>query len=306
LSLELKENAEQVSRAVDAYIDHYFSEMAAIGHEIPQQNRVRDILQRKSEGTFLWVALVVEELKKAESWEVIDVVNEAPAGLLDLYHRMMEHIQLLNRGKPELCRGVLSAATAAYRPLRLAELGVLSGLPPDISSSCESVTMMVKLCGSFLTIRDKIVYTIHQSAQDFLSTDAFIFPSGIEDVHYTIFSRSLQVMSKTLQRDVYSLSAPGISIDQVKPPDPDPLAAGRYSCLYWVDHLLDCDTRGKSNNDLKDGGSVHKFLCQSYLYWLEALSLLRSLSNGVFMIRKLENRLQASFSILFYNIIRNS
>jgi hypothetical protein len=242
------------------------------------------------------VALVVQELKKAESWEVLHVINEAPAGLVEMYRLMMGQIQRLDRRKQELCRGVLSAATAAYRPLHLAELGVLSGLPPDISNTYESIATIVNMCGSFLTIRDNIVYTIHQSAQDFLSADTSIFPSKIQDIHHTIFSRSLKVMSRTLRRDAYSLGAPGFSIDQVKQPDPDPLATARYSCLYWIDHLLDCDTRRNTNSDLKDGGSVDNFLCKSYLYWLEALSLMRSLSSGVVMIRKLENWLKVNFS----------
>ena len=110
-------------------------------------------------------------------------------------------------------------------------------------------------------------------------------------------------MSQTLRRDIYSIRAPGISIDQVEAPNPDPLAAARYSCLYWVDHLVDCNTRGNSSNVFRDGGLVDNFLRHSYLYWLEALSLMRNLSSGVVMIRKLENRLQVSliFIILLGN-----
>ncbi|RFU32244.1 hypothetical protein B7463_g4094, partial [Scytalidium lignicola] len=306
LSLELKENAEQVSRAVDVYIDHCISELAKIQYEISLRDQVRDVLQRKSNGTFLWVALVVQELKKAESFEVLDVINEVPAGLEDLYRRMIDQIQQLDRRKPELCRAILSAATTAYRPLHLAELAVLSSLPFDISSSYKSIQTIVNMCGSFLTIRDNIVYTIHQSAQDFLSTDASIFPSGIKDVHYTIFWRSLQIMSRTLQRDIYSLGAPGFSIDQVKQPSPDPLAAARYSCLYWVDHLLNCDATEETRNDLKDGGLVDKFLCQSYLYWLEALSLIRGLSSGIIMIKNLENKLKTNKSPDLYAFIHDA
>jgi hypothetical protein len=111
-------------------------------------------------------------------------------------------------------------------------------------------------------------------------------------------------MSRTLRPDIYSLRTAGISIDQVKPPDPDPLAAVRYSCLYWVDHLVDSNTKG-NNRALEDGGSVENFLFQSYLYWLEALSLIGSLSNGIVTIRKLENWLEVSFYPLL-NIIRRS
>jgi len=110
-------------------------------------------------------------------------------------------------------------------------------------------------------------------------------------------------MSKTLKRDIYSLNAPGISIDQVKQPDPDPLAVVQYSCLYWVDHLIDCNIRGNVINDLKDGGFVYNFLSRSYLYWLKALSLTKCLPDGIVMVIKLES-LQVSFSMLFGYIIR--
>ena len=110
-------------------------------------------------------------------------------------------------------------------------------------------------------------------------------------------------MPRTLRRDVYSLSAPGFSIDQLRQPNPDPLAAV-YSCLYWVDHLLDCD-REDTINDVKDGGSVHQFLRTSYIYWLEALSLMKSLPDGIVMIIKLENWLQVSYAAFFEDVTRD-
>jgi hypothetical protein len=83
-----------------------------------------------------------------------------------------------------------------------------------------------------------------------------IFPSKKADVVYIMFLRSLEVMSKTFQRDIYGLYTPGFPIKKVEPPIPDPLAIAQYSCLYWVDHLLNCD-RGHTTNNLKDSGSVH-------------------------------------------------
>jgi hypothetical protein len=167
---------------------------------------------------------------------------------------------------------------------------------------------IIGLCGSFLTLRERTIYFVHQSAKDFLLKEASndIFPSRIDDMHYVIFSRSLQVMSRTLRLDVYSLSTPGISIDQVKQPDPDPLAAAQYSCLYWVDHLIDCDVRGNTINDLKDSGSVYNFLNKSYLYWLEALSLMKSLPDGIAMILKLENWLQVSYATFFDDVTKDN
>jgi hypothetical protein len=110
-----------------------------------------------------------------------------------------------------------------------------------------------------------------------------------------IFSRSLQAMCQILRRDIYSLRAPGIFIDQVNAPSPDPLATVRYSCHYWVDHLLDCGTRDNTIDNLS--GSVFDFLRRSFLYWLEALSLIDGLSDSILMIRKLESWLQVSVYI---------
>jgi hypothetical protein len=125
-----------------------------------------------------------------------------------------------------------------------------------------------------------------------------VFPSGKAKVNYTMFSRSLEVMSRTLRRDIYGLYAPGLLTEKVKPPLPDPLAAAQYSCLYWIDHLLDCD-RGRTTNDLEDGGTVYQFFRTSYLYWLEALSLMKSLPDGIVVIMKLENWLQVSYTVFF-------
>ncbi|KAF2474924.1 uncharacterized protein BDR25DRAFT_214455 [Lindgomyces ingoldianus] len=271
LSLELKENAAQVSWAVDSVLEK---------------------MQQKANGTFLWVSLVVKELKEVMTWEVLQVLEEVPTELKDVYRRMMKQIERLRRQYPELCRQVLSTVIAAYRPLRLQELHLLSGLPTQVQDVNQATTAIVKMCGSFLTIQEGSVYIIHQSARDFLSDEARhnIFPCGIGDVHHSIFSKSLQAMSKTLRRDMYSLRQLGYPAEYVKQPDPDPLAASRYSCVYWVDHLCNYHLSRSANrtSDLKDEGAINSFITKKFLYWLEALSLCKSIPHGVVAITRLE------------------
>ncbi|KAK0703385.1 hypothetical protein B0T26DRAFT_658964 [Lasiosphaeria miniovina] len=307
LSLELKVNAMQVSHAVNVYIDDKLSGLESLQDGIlledgtPIRDRVRDILRNKANGTFLWVALVLQELSKedVESWHVLQIVEEVPPGLQGMYDRMLNEIRRHKRDS-ELCRRILSTVTVAYRPLHLAEIGALSGLPEQITKSIESVRRIVAKCGSFLTVRDNQIYLIHQSAKDFLldrrtqrfPQDAFtwVFREGIEDVHHSIFSRSLNTMSIGLRRDMYDLRAPGIPIDEVQTPSPDPLATVRYSCVFWVDHLRD----SISDEDMPQCNTldvVRAFLEKKYLYWLEALSLLRAMSEGVIAIRQLEGLL---------------
>ena len=305
LCLEL--NPKSVSAAVSTYIEHKTLQLAD-QKKYDERTRVAVLqyLVSNANNTFLWVALVCENLKNVPRWKTLAKLNEFPPGLDSLYQQMISQIH--NSNDTDLCKEILAITLTAYRPITLIEITSFVEALEDIANDHESLAAIIRLCGSFLALRESTIYFVHQSAKDFLLKEASddIFPSSIRDIHYTIFSRSLQVMFKTLRRDIYSLRAPGISIDEVEPPDPDPLAAVRYSCLYWVDHLLDCGTGGNTINDFKDSGLVLKFLYQSFLYWLEALSLMEALSSGLLMIKKLENWLQVSFATLFDDVIREN
>jgi len=295
LSLEINAH-HHISNAVNAYIDHKVSDLVRLKqYDNKLQAQVNEQLRHKANGTFLWVALVCKELREVESWHALEVLSEMPSDLGQLYSRMMSQIRQLKRTDPESCRLILSTATLAYRPLHLLELASLAGLPEEFSLKPGLMTKLVGLCGSFLTIREGIVYFVHQSAKDYLITDAEleILPHGRAEGHGAIVSRSLQGMSNTLKRDIYQLQNPGISIEQVESVDVDPdlLAPVRYACVYWIDHLCEI---GKSLHDqvgLCDNGTIDLFLKKHFLHWLEALSLMRSISSGVVMVKKLENLL---------------
>jgi hypothetical protein len=292
LSLEL--NTKHVSHAVDVYIDHKVSQITSIEGDKALQDQVRHKIRHKADGTFLWVALVFKELQDVLSGEVLQVLEEVPADLIPLYDRMMEKIHLLRRKHPEFCRLILSTATLAFRPLHLLELWVLAGLKREILNIAE-LERVIRLCGSFLTIREDHIYLIHQSAKDYLSNNASaeIFLTGGADVHYDLFSRSLSALSQTLRRDIYDLDLPGVLIDQVIPVDPDPLAPVGYSCVYWVDHLCEIDrSSSRHRSGLTDEGQTFKFLKKHFLHWLEILSLLGKISEGIPMIRKLLHLVQ--------------
>ena len=297
LCLEL--NAESVSAAVGKYIRYKVDQLARLQkYDKKTGDTVRDHLSSNANGTFLWVALVCQHLEKISRWNTLAKLNMNmfPPGLDALYQRMME--QICNSDDVDICKRILACVATVYRPITLKELTSFDEVLEATSDDLELLGEIIGLCGSFLTIRDDIVYFVHQSAKDFLLGKASdgIFPSGMQEVHYMIFSRSLQTMSRTLRRDIYGLRAPGFPIDQINEPEPDPLAAVRYSCIYWVDHLRDFDSSRNAKDELQDGGAVDKFLRQKYIYWLEALSLLRSMSEGVLLMAKLEDLLQVSLT----------
>ncbi|KAL2861003.1 CASP C terminal-domain-containing protein [Aspergillus lucknowensis] len=78
LSLELQENAESVSVAIGPYISNKISKLESLQNEDTLQKYVQRALQEKAEGTFLWVAFVVQELEGVDRWK--DRIDERVGG----------------------------------------------------------------------------------------------------------------------------------------------------------------------------------------------------------------------------------
>lgn len=276
--LSLESRGESVSRAVNAYIS---SKLTTLGeqHLRPlEAKRIADELKQKSEGTFLWAAIVCKELESAQEYEVMEILTEMPTGLNDLYGKLVQDIKALKRKNATYCQSVLQTVTVAFRPLTLKELRELADLPRTVPA--EAVT---KMCRSLLTIRDDSIFFVHQSAKDYLSNEWHtVFKPSIRDMHKLMFSRSVETMEQILQENVYRLGHPGISIEDIRPPNPDPLLSVQYSCVYWITHLREAQPCSAE-------GQVGRFLRIHFLHWFEALSLIRSASACVYALRDLVN-----------------
>ncbi|KNB06131.1 hypothetical protein FOXG_06947 [Fusarium oxysporum f. sp. lycopersici 4287] len=234
---------------------------------------INNYLTSNADGTFLWVALVCQELAgpTVRKRHTLNTLKSLSPGLDSLYDRMIGHIS--DSEDAGLCREVLAIASVVYRPITLDELKILVESVKGFDR--DDLEEIIRACGSFLTLREGVIYFVHQSAKDFLLNKAFdqILPSGAAHQHHAIFSRSLEALSETLERDVYELGVPGFPIDQVSPPEPAPLASIRYSCVFWVDHFHDSEPQSRmSDKNLKDAGIVHDFLQKKYFNWLESLT----------------------------------
>ncbi|KAI3281193.1 hypothetical protein DTO002I6_9925 [Penicillium roqueforti] len=291
ISLELNET--YVSEAVSNFIRHKVGQLAKTKkYDEKTRESIYHYFSLKSQGTFLWVALVCEELVGISRRNTLKKLKAFPPGLNALYGRMIDRIRALDEADAKLCMRVLAIISTAYRPLTLKELNVFLDEPEDDCVDDEDLSEIISRCGSFLIQCEETIYFVHQSAQDFLKALSDIFPKGIEAEHYTIFMRSFQFIFKTLQRDIYNIKAPGLPAEKVRQPSPNPLKVAQYACVYWVDHFQDgkCDKIADPN--LHEGGCVDVFLRQKYLHWLEALSILGSVSYGITAMVKLDCLLQ--------------
>jgi hypothetical protein len=106
-------------------------------------------------------------------------------------------------------------------------------------------------------------------------------------------------LSKGLRHDIYDLRTPGVSIDEIQAPSPDPLIQLEYSCVYWVDHLFDrhSSTNKEPERGFQNGDATQGFLGQNYLRWLESLSLLSSVTKGVLSMCKLLHLLKVRIGL---------
>jgi hypothetical protein len=292
LSLEL--NAKSVSTGVNIFIQHKVLQLAKQkNYNEKTRDAVLNHLSSNANDTFLWVALVCQNLKTIPRWDVPAKLKAFPPGLDSLYERMMQ--QISSSDNANLCKRILATIAIVYKPITLKELTSLDETLESVVDDLESLRDIIGLCGSFLTLREDTVYFVHQSAKDFLFAKASeeVFASGgVEAHHSMVFYRSLQAMSKTLHRDMYNLRALGYPAEQVEQPDQDPLAVSRYSCIYWVDHLCESGSSANHKISLQDRGALDEFIRKKYLYWLEALSLCKSMSKGVVSMATLETFIQ--------------
>ncbi|KAK4220831.1 HET-E heterokaryon incompatibility protein, partial [Podospora fimiseda] len=304
-NLNLELNTKSVANAVNVYIYYKISQLSIKKkYNDKIKMAIQDYLLSNANGTFLWVALVCQALADPglRNWNALRTLQTFPPGLDSLYVRMIQEIKGCEDSN--LCRDILAVTATVCRPISLEEITSIVEMPDGLCDEPEALEEIISLCGSFLTLQDKTIYFVHQSAKDFLLGKAsnnnrhfqeafnWVFHLGKEEVNHTIYSRSLEAISTVLQRDIYGLSAPGFMIDQAPKQYPDPLAAMRYSCVYWIHHLCDLISTTSSKRDiLRENETIHTFFKTKYLYWLEALSLLGAMSDGIKAMKQLQSQL---------------
>lgn len=290
VSLHLELNQDSVCEAVEAFINCKVDQLAEEKqYDAKLKSDVKSYLAENADGTFLWVALVCQELADSKVFRKRHTrlrLELFPKGLDPLYGRMMAYIS--SSHDAEICREILALASVVYRPITLTELKTFLG--SQYEDDHDELPQIIGCCGSFLILRGDSIYFLHQSAKDFLLNKALdqILPLGLAYQHELIFKRSLQALSETLRRDICQLDHPGFDINEIPLGALKPLDTIRYSCVHWVDHFYDSEPTRLKNN-LGNGGDIHIFIQKKYLYWLESLSLLGSTVEGVKAIYKLED-----------------
>lgn len=132
-----------------------------------RQHMVRQILE-KSMGCFLWVSLVLQELKNVHtSTDVERILDKVPTDMNELYNRILDSMSAASYGK-HLTKAILTWTVCSTRPLKTFELHV--ALQLDIKDSTDSIEASIRsCCGQLVYVDAKSqVQMIHLTARDFL------------------------------------------------------------------------------------------------------------------------------------------
>ncbi|VZI02176.1 unnamed protein product [Fusarium fujikuroi] len=290
--LHLELNHASISNAVLKFVE---SKVTQLNSTYNQSTRaqIRKHLLDNANDTFLWVALVCQELEKpgVKHYHSSSILRRFPAGLNELYERMISDI---NDRDMEWCRAILAVVAVALRPLSLQELAAADETLTEWIEDKDTLSSLVTSCGSLLTIRGDKVYTVHQSVNDFLPKAPKILPSGVGHQHYSIFNCSINIMHNRLHRNVYGLKDSCVVVDDIPILPAAPLTIAGYACVYWVDHFCAWLLAEKPHKNSLCYSMISQFLEKKYLYWLEAMSLLRCTSEAIKAMRRLEEQLVSS------------
>ena len=153
----------ELHQDVERFINVRLEELSA-GWPQHLRTHVYEIFRKRSDGTFLWVGMLVQDLQRYRPTEVAAALDSLPQGLDELYARMLLQIRADRR---ELAARILRWVVLVMRPLTVSELSsALSIKTSDGFTKEETMKDLLSICGSLLSIDDSgQVGLVHLSDQ---------------------------------------------------------------------------------------------------------------------------------------------
>lgn len=219
----------------------------------------------KSNGSFLWVRLVMQELEHAWSDEGIEeVLNEIPADMDLLYSRTLENMSKVGRAA-KLAKAILTWIVCASRLLTVDEMQC--ALKLDINETVQSLDRSIaSICGQLVFVDQRLrIQMIHQTARDFLLQDGLDSEFAVKksEGHARLAIKCLELLSRS------QFKAPRTSIAKLATQSSSgrDLALSEYACAFFSDHLYKASSLQSEPWD-----ALYHFLGSNVLSWIEHLA----------------------------------
>lgn len=232
---------------------------------------------RKARGSFLWVALALEQLKL--NWhteaDIAQVLSDLPEGMEALYVRMMHMISRQAPRPKTIAFRLLTWAVCAFRPLELSELA--AALAPEFGKLGNLRDTIHEVCGNFVVVRKTRVALIHDTALQFLLHKASNVPGTLDHRagNEHIASTCLHLLMDSQKNWKRMLSQEdGVSSSSAKGPIDRPFTVFdeypffSYAVTWWAYHVSLSPPRTSLI------ATIFEFFESSCLEWMHAVALL--------------------------------
>lgn len=280
-----------VDHDISLFLKHSFA-------MISLEDRIIEQLVRMAAGLFIWAATACRFIHEGKKGWVIKnrlatilqssgSVTAPEKHLNDIYIAVLRHsipAKYSDEEKEELhsmLRHILGSTVILLSPLSIHSLSRLLDVPKkDVEDTVEDLHAILDIPKNHTcTLR-----LHHPSFRDFLlnknrCTDSN-FQVDEKQAHQILATRCIKLMSSSIKQDICSVGTPGVLMTNIEsslverclPPEV------QYACLYWIRHLQ------KSGAQLFDNDEVYYFLQEHFLHWLEALALIRKISDAAGML----------------------
>jgi hypothetical protein len=136
---------------------------------------ISQILEQRAEGTFLWVGIACDELRRVQARKAVKTLQHLPQGLYSLYQKLFDTAttQCDEDDKPVILKLVCFVAIA-QRPFTIPELSEACELHPDDDEASRILFTreLIDSCGFIIVAEDEGVRLLHESVRDFPLKDA--------------------------------------------------------------------------------------------------------------------------------------
>ena len=158
-------------RKIERFI---LQETEQLAHEnnytVQLKEDVKSVLIEGASGTFLWVAMMCEELRGKDPTRVPETLAGLPQRLSSAYEQMLTKIDPESH---DCIASILRQVTLATRPLTVMELAVATKPPPNGLPSPEDIRWHVSHSGNLLEVdEDTRVKLTHLSAKKYFFEQA--------------------------------------------------------------------------------------------------------------------------------------
>ncbi|KAE8328414.1 hypothetical protein BDV39DRAFT_203937 [Aspergillus sergii] len=262
----------------------------------PGEQKTRELVW-KTDGLFIYAATTCLFLRKGMVDTRLNTIlhsdreeSSPQQGLDELYLKILqaELMEGLTQTEKQIQRSMFRDIVGSIIVIQdapsVTALGLI--LPTSYQAGKELQKMLNRL-GSVLHINQRSndsVELLHLSFRDFLVDETRCgkeFHIDENKAHQMLFSRCVDIMNSTLRRNICHLErvstrseeVPSARVEKHLPEH------AQYACCHWVDHFR--------QSGIDDGEPLSKFFKTHFTHWVEAMSWMGKLPEGILMLNDL-------------------